>query len=77
MFQLLEKWGGGAHFPSTSVAGAKMPKYKISYHHKDSEEIVFASKNVVDGEWLVFFDGNGLVSRKRAQDIESVERVDN
>ena len=54
-----------------------MAKYQISYMHTEAKEVIFASKHVVDGEWIVFVDSSGQVSRKRAAVIESVERLDN
>ena len=60
-----------------SRKGNTMARYEISYIHKDANEVILASKHVVDGDWIVFLDYSGQVSRKRACDIESVERLDN
>lgn len=53
-----------------------MARYQISYGHTDEVEIVHAADHVVDGEWIVFRDGEGQVSRKRASRIVSIERLD-
>ncbi len=54
-----------------------MAKLQISNLHTETKEIVTAANNIVDGEWIVFLDGHGLVSRKRSENIESIERIDN
>ena len=54
-----------------------MARQEISYLHTDTKEIIYATKRVVDGEWIVFMDGMGQVSRKRASTIESIKRLDN
>lgn len=53
-----------------------MAKFQISYAHTDEADIVHASDHVVDGEWIVFRDGMGQVSRKRGSHIVSIERID-
>ena len=54
-----------------------MAKFLISYAHTDEADIVHASDHLVDGEWIVFRDGMGQVSRKRGSHIVSIERIDN